>query len=62
MTPAEHIKAARAARGWTQAKTSEVTGIPLPTLEAWERGTRTPKPYSLPGILEHIRTSQEARP
>lgn len=67
MTPDERrftaavIKAAREARGWTRAEAARQTGIPLVTLEKWERGERSPKPYSLPGILERIRTA-EARP
>lgn len=57
MTAAEQIKAARG--DMPRAELSRRTGIPVVTLEKWEAGERTPKPYSLPGILERIRTAQE---
>ncbi len=37
--------------GLTQKQMSEVTGIPKPTIEAWDRGTRTP-PEWLPKMVE----------
>lgn len=35
----------------TQKVLSEITGIPKSTIEAWERGTRTP-PEWLPKMIE----------
>ena len=36
------IKKARIAAGLTQKKMSELLGIPLVTIECWDRGVRTP--------------------
>lgn len=60
MTPAEQIKAARGTM--PRAEIARRTGIPLRTLDAWENNLRTPKPYSLPTILDTIRAATEPRP
>jgi predicted nucleotidyltransferase len=39
------IKEARAEYGLTQKELSEITGIPLRTIENWESGKRTPSPW-----------------
>ena len=40
-------KALRKAYGLTQAKMSEITGIPARTLQDWENGRRSPAEYML---------------
>ena len=44
---AELWKALRKAYGLTQAKMSEITGIPKRTIEDWENGRRKPAEYML---------------
>ncbi|MDR4969035.1 MAG: helix-turn-helix transcriptional regulator, partial [Acholeplasmataceae bacterium] len=39
------IKEARAEYGLTQKELSEITDIPLRTIENWESGKRTPSPW-----------------
>lgn len=41
------IKGIRKTSGLSQRKFGEKYGIPVSTIEAWERGTRTPAPYVL---------------
>lgn len=45
MTPAEKIRAIRAATGLSQVRFAERYGIPRRTIENWESGVRTPPPY-----------------
>ena len=53
MTPAEQITSARGSL--SRAEAARRTGIPRPTLKAWESGVRVPKPYGLPTILAQLR-------
>ena len=43
----ERIKAVRASTGLSQVAFSKKFSIPLPTIEAWERGTREAPAYWL---------------
>lgn len=45
MTPADQIRAIRAATGLSQVRFAERYGIPRRTIENWESGVRTPPPY-----------------
>ena len=47
LTEHELWKALRKAYGLTQAKMSEITGIPKRTIEDWENGRRKPAEYML---------------
>ena len=47
LTEHELWKALRKAYGLTQAKMSEITGIPARTLQDWENGRRKPAEYML---------------
>lgn len=48
------IKAVREKMGYTQKELSEVLGIPLRTIEKWERGERKPADYIEKMILEKL--------
>lgn len=54
---AEQIRAARGSL--SRAEAARRSGFPLRTLEAWEQGLRTPKPYALPIILEKLRAADD---
>jgi DNA-binding transcriptional regulator YiaG len=41
------FKDLRKSSGMTQKEFSSYFGIPKPTIEAWDMGTRTPPPYVL---------------
>lgn len=64
MNPAEQIRSARG--DLSRAEAARRTGIPLRTLEDWEAGKRTPKPYAIGSILQKLRRAhrraQEPRP
>lgn len=47
LTEPELWKALRKVYGLTQAKMSEITGIPARTLQDWENGRRSPAEYML---------------
>lgn len=42
--------------GWTFAKVSEKTGVPVRTLENWESGERTPPDYVARLVLDKLHT------
>lgn len=48
-------KEIRAATGLTQARFSELTGIPRRTLQDWERGIRTPPPWLEKMLAAYLR-------
>ena len=48
------IKEARLAAGLTQRQMSDLFGIPLRTIEDWERGQRTPPIYVEKLIVEKL--------
>lgn len=49
----------RTKAGWTFAKVSEKTGVPLRTLENWESGDRTPPDYVARLVLDKLRMEIE---
>lgn len=50
----DSLKLKRTAAGWSIAKTSLKTGVPVRTLEDWERGVRTPPAYVSALVLEKL--------
>ena len=60
MTPAEQLKAARAAAGLTQRQAAERSGVPLRTLEQWEIGRRRPPGYVLRLTLDRLASTDRA--
>ena len=53
LTPAQRVKALRTRLGLTQRGMEEHYGIPRPTIQSWEIGTRTPPEYAI-RLLEAI--------
>jgi DNA-binding transcriptional regulator YiaG len=53
LTPAD-LKAARAAKGLSQARASELLDIPKSTWEQWESGLRTPPAYVLRLVIHEL--------
>ena len=49
---AEALRAARAARGITQAEAAANLGVPQPTVAGWESGARKPAGLALRYLLE----------
>lgn len=52
----EQIRAARRARGWTQAELAARIGVSLATVSRWERGSR-PRRAHLQAMAEVLRAS-----
>lgn len=69
MTTGENIKAARKAKGMTQAELAEKLDVPFQSISQWERDIRNPKHETLekisrildttPAMLRGFRTSDE---
>lgn len=51
---AEQLKTARKSAFLTQKSMSEITGIPKPTIEQWERDIATPPEYVQRYVLNHL--------
>lgn len=61
MTPAEQIKAARAARGLSQSQAAKLVGVPRPTLQGWEQDRRRPNEFTLRAVLARLEAGPVTR-
>lgn len=52
---ADEIRSARKKAGLTQAKMSEVIGIPLRTIEDWESGKGEPRDYVKRLVINYLK-------
>lgn len=52
---ANEIRSARKKAGLTQAKMSEVMGIPLRTIEDWESGKSEPRDYVRRLVIDYLK-------
>lgn len=52
---ADDFKSARHETGLSQARLSDITGIPKRTIESWESGTNTPPEWNQRLILAELR-------
>lgn len=59
MNFSEKLKEARAKNGLSQQALSELTKIPLRTIEDWERGTRTPPEYVQRLLLNELNRNEK---
>ena len=55
------IKAARISAGLTQKKMSDLLGIPLVTIECWDRGVRTPPEWSERLLVKELKRIAEEK-
>ena len=46
------VSSIREATGWTQEKLAQEIGVSFSTVNAWERGRRSPQPFLLRKLLE----------
>jgi len=46
------VRQIRKATGWTQEKLAQEIGVSFSTVNAWERGRRSPQPFLLKRLLE----------
>lgn len=46
------VRCIREAMGWTQEKLAQEIGVSFSTVNAWERGRRSPQPFLLRKLLE----------
>ena len=53
------IKFLRISKGMSQAKASEVCGVPLRTWEAWERNVTKPPQYTINLIYDKLKSYRQ---